>query len=340
MESLKINKLDNSEVEIEGEISADVFAKYHKTALDKFKKDVVVDGFRKGNVPEKVLLEKVGEGAVLQAAAEEALKDHYPKVILDNKIEAIGRPEITITKLAKDNPLGFKARTAVLPEFTLPDYKALAKKVTSKKEEPIEVTDKDLEDALGELKKREEAVAQAQNEGDKKEVIVNDDFAKKLGDFKNLDDLKEKLKEGIKKDKEHRAHDKRRAEILDALADGTTLSVPAVLVQNEQDKMFADLRFQIERSGLDFNDYLSHIKKTESELKESWRENAEKRAKINLILERIIKEEKITPDPTKVESEMTALKQMYPDVPEDKARSYAEGVLTYEQVYSLLEAKQ
>lgn len=345
MENVTVNKLDTGEVEIEGEISTEAFDVYHKSALDKFKKDVVVDGFRKGHVPESVILERVGEGAVLQAAAEEALKDHYPKILLEHKINAIGRPEISITKLAKGNPLGFKAKQSVLPEFDLPDYKKIAKDVTSKKQDPIEVTEKDISDSLEELKRREEAMQQSKasqntkesEEPKKDEVKIDDDFARRLGEFKDLNDLKEKLKEGIKKDKEHRAHDKRRAEILDALAEKTKITVPEVLITNEQDKMLADLRFQIERSGLDFKDYLSHIKKTEEELRSSWKENAEKRAKINLILEKIIKEENIVPDPGKVEDEIKALKQMYPDVPEDKARSYAEGVLTYEKVYQLLE---
>jgi hypothetical protein len=52
--------------------------------------------------------------------AELALSEHYPKIIEQEKIDAISRPEIAITKLARKNPLGFKIKTAVLPEIKLP----------------------------------------------------------------------------------------------------------------------------------------------------------------------------------------------------------------------------
>ena len=52
-----------------------------------------------------------------------ALEKEYPKIIKEHKIRAIGRPEIALTKVAENNPLGFKIKTSVLPEIALPDYK-------------------------------------------------------------------------------------------------------------------------------------------------------------------------------------------------------------------------
>ena len=75
-----------------------------------------------------------------------ALNEHYPKIIEEEKIDAISRPEISITKLARKNPLGFKIKTAVLPEIKLPDYKNIAKDILSKltdEEKNIVVTDED-----------------------------------------------------------------------------------------------------------------------------------------------------------------------------------------------------
>ena len=57
-----------------------------------------------------------------------ALSEYYPKILEENKIDAISRPEISITKLARKNPLGFKIKTATMPEMKLPDYKQIAKK--------------------------------------------------------------------------------------------------------------------------------------------------------------------------------------------------------------------
>src|SRR3989344_6363614 len=120
---IKVTKLPKSEVEIEGELEADVFEGYYQKALKKLGENVKVDGFRKGKIPESVLISNIPEIRVLEEMAEFALAEHYPKILEQEKIDAISRPEISITKLARKNPLGFKIKTAVLPEIKLGDYK-------------------------------------------------------------------------------------------------------------------------------------------------------------------------------------------------------------------------
>jgi len=131
----EIKKLPKSEVEITGEIPADEFERAFSKAMTELNQKAGIPGFRPGHVPENVLIEKVGEAAILEEAAEIALREAYPKMLEENKIEAIGRPEITITKIARKNPLGFKIKTAVLPEITLPDYKKIAGEAMTAKEE-------------------------------------------------------------------------------------------------------------------------------------------------------------------------------------------------------------
>ena len=80
--------------------------------------------------------------------AEMALGEYYPKILywgysgrpkgfgiptasVGKKIDAISSPQISITKLARKNPLGFKIKTAILPEIKLPEYKNIAKEIIS-----------------------------------------------------------------------------------------------------------------------------------------------------------------------------------------------------------------
>ena len=139
MSKINVKKLPKSEVEIEGEIEADVFEAYFNKALKRIGENLEIAGFRKGKIPENVLLAKVPEAQILGEMAEMALSEYYPKILEENKIDAISRPEISITKLARKNPLGFKIKTATMPEMTLPDYKKIAKKIISeiKDEEKI-----------------------------------------------------------------------------------------------------------------------------------------------------------------------------------------------------------
>ena len=135
---LEIKLLPNSEMEIIGEISAEIFMSGRDGVVKEFSEKVEMDGFRKGKIPEDILIKNIGRGAVLEKMAVIALEKEYPKIINEHKIKAIGRPEITLTKLAENNPLGFKVTTSVLPEITLPDYKGIAKKIMAKKEEVSE----------------------------------------------------------------------------------------------------------------------------------------------------------------------------------------------------------
>jgi len=123
---VKVNKISDTEIEIEGEVETAKFSEYRKAALANLGKNAELPGFRKGHVPEDTLAERLGNGPVLEEMAELALSATYPKIIEENKIDAIDRPHIQITKLAMDNPLTFKIRQTVLPEIKLPDYKKLA----------------------------------------------------------------------------------------------------------------------------------------------------------------------------------------------------------------------
>ncbi len=141
----EIKKLPKSEIEIAVEVPADDFERYYKEGLEEISKEAVVKGFRPGKIPEKILEERVGSDALLREAAEIAVKNTYPKILNEHKIEAIGRPEITITKIARQNPLFYKARVAVLPEIILPDYKKIAvnvREVTESEEAVVETGDK------------------------------------------------------------------------------------------------------------------------------------------------------------------------------------------------------
>ena len=112
---INIKKLPKSEVEIEGELEAEVFELYFDKALNKIGAEMEIDGFRKGKAPQNILLSKIPEIRILEEMAEMALSENYPKIMAgemqNEKIDAVGRPEINITKLARNNPLGFKIKT-------------------------------------------------------------------------------------------------------------------------------------------------------------------------------------------------------------------------------------
>ena len=369
--NVKVNKLPKSEVEIEGELEAEAFEAYYNKALKKLGENVEIDGFRKGKAPENVLISKIPEIKILEEMAEMALGEHYPKIIEDEKLDVISRPEINITKLARKNPLAFKIKTSLMPEIKLADYKKLASKIITEikpEEKNIEVTDKEVEDTILDIRKsrapkvhiadkaKEESHVHDENckhdpaeerpSQDTKDLPpqelpeFNDEFVKALGPFEGVEDFKKKLKENIKLEKENTLKEKTRLKIVEKIIEETKVDLPEILVEIELDKILYRMESDITQMGLKFEDYLIHLKKTREEIRKEFTKDAEKKAKLALVLSEIAKIEKISADPKQVEKEVLMILEHYKDADKERAQIHAENVLTNEAVFQFLEEQK
>jgi len=353
---ITIKKLDKSEMEILGVLEVAEFEKYEEKALEKIGERLELQGFRKGKAPKAVVKENVQEMELLQEMAECALTDNYIKILEENKIDAIGHPQIAITKIAKGSPLEFKIVTAVLPEMELPDYKKIAS-VENKKEDykkEIVVDDKDVEKTILELRKMRAEQAQPKHEhkeGEKKEEhieahkeiseseypIFDDTFAKTFGDFKSADAFKEKIRNNLKIEKETEQKDKLRLAIVEELVKQTGGEIPEILTQSETDKIMYHLQADITNAGLKFEDYIKQINKTEVDLRKEWKPDAEKRAKLQMIIHTISERESLKPTEKEIEKDVTQITTMYKDADPTRARAYVEQMLENEKVFKFLE---
>ncbi|HEY4494719.1 MAG TPA: trigger factor, partial [Candidatus Paceibacterota bacterium] len=264
----KVTKLDKSRVEITGSIAREQFESFRKKALQNINDEVIIDGFRKGKVPENILISKVGEMTILEEMAELAISSAYPKILMDEKIDAIGRPEISITKLASGNPLEYKIVTAVVPEVKLADYKKISKEEKNKKEETLDITEKEIEDAI--LNIRRSRVSHAKHDHEKMtkeehEKIVDaslpeftEEFVKSLGDFKDIPDFKEKIKVMLLEEKKEKQKEKKRISISDKLIENTVVEMPDILIEAETGRIEAQFNDDLTRMGVKMEDYIKH----------------------------------------------------------------------------------
>jgi len=347
MKNIEIKKLPDSEIEITGEISAETFEGTWDEAVKNISQKVKLDGFRPGSVvPEKVLADKVGEIEILEEAAQISMKKAYPEILIKHKIEAIGEPEIVITKLARKNPLGFKIKTAVIPEISLPDYKKIASELIKNKE-IAEVEEKEVDAAIDYLKKSEEKrnTLPETDENNKPEIKVNDEFAKRFGEFENLDALKKRLRENIKQDKQIKLKDKKRAEILDAISKESKIEYPKILLDAELSKMTGEIKENLSGMGISWENYLEHIKKKEEDLAKEWEKEADRRVRYGLTLRQIAITENIQIAPEELEKEVELIMSRYQA--EDKSKldrqrleDYAYGILRNERVFIALETSE
>jgi len=341
---LNTNKLPNSEMEIEVEITAAYVESFWTKALAHLNEHATVDGFRPGKIPEKVLIAKIGEMSVVEECAEMALAEAYPEILTEEKINAIGRPRINITKMAKGSPLTCKIKLAVMPEVKLPNYKKIAKE-NADVADTVEVTDKEIDDLIQKVRESRAPHNHAPGEehkDDKKLELPDftDDFVKSLGEFSDIEDFKDKMKENMKAEKEYRNKEKKRLSILEALAKETAIEIPELLIESEQDKMYSQFTENLKSMGLDIPDYLKRVAKTEAEIKSEWKPEAEKRAKIQLITNQIAIEEKILPTEEELSAEVKKLIELYPGVDDGRARIYADIMITNDKVMQFLESQK
>jgi len=359
-----IKKLEKSEVEITGVLEAVEFEKYESKALDRIGERLELPGFRKGKAPVAVVKENIQEMELLEEMAEAALQENYIKIVEENKIDAIGRPQISITKIGKGSDLEFKIITAILPEMKLPDYKDIAKKENAKEENKKEVIvdEKDVEKVILDLRKmraeqNKHDVNKENHEGhenmteeehaalhEKKEEIpetewpaFDDEFAKSFGKFSTAEELKEKIKSNIKIEKETEQKDKIRLVIVEELVKQTEGEIPEILITSETDKMLYRLEADITNAGLKVEDYLKQINKTEIDLRNEWRADAEKRAKLQMIIHSISEKEKLAPTEEEIEKDVLKITEMYKDADPVRARAYVEQMIENEKVFNFLE---
>lgn len=353
-----VTKEEKSQVKISGEIPYEELAKERTGAIKAFGKNLELDGFRKGHVPETMIIKHVGEMAILTEMAERAISHFYHHILEANDIDAIGHPKIEITKIAPDSPLGFTALVAILPEVTLPDYKKIAE-THNKEKASDKVTDEELENKIKDILRQKVAYERLQNKAqtpkaegdlptpetieDEKDLEIpelTDEVAKSLGQpgqFADVTDFKTKLREHLEIEKKRNVATEHRAKLTDAIIDASTIELPQILIDHELNQMFAQMEDDLGRASLKMEDYLKHIKKTRDDIKTEWTPAAEKRAKLQLILNEIAKKENITPDEKLVENQVKDILDMYKNANELSVRTYVSTILTNEAVLKVLE---
>lgn len=412
-------KLPKSQLEITFELTADEFKEHTKHALEHLKNHIKVDGFRQGNVPLKIVEEKVGPETLHMEAGDHAVKHVYYDYITQNKLEVIGEPEIQIVKIAKGSEFIFKVKITILPDVDLPNYKEIASKIKSKE---ISVDEKEVEDSINYLQRtrakffQQDKVAEkgdfidieysapeiengkiikdkfilgeggmiksfeeniiGMKAGQEKEFEVdfpqnstrsdlsgkkitfkvkiisvqkmelpelNDEFAKTLGAFDTLVSLKENIKTGIIAEKTEEEKQRKRGEILEKIAEKSNLELPEKLVEREQESLFENMKDNInQRFKITFEQYLSSVKKTEQEIKETFKKEAEKRLKSFLVLRQIGKVENVQVDDKELEKETqkilaTYRKEDVANIDIEQLKEYTKGVVFNEKIFQVLE---
>ncbi|QIM23066.1 trigger factor [Phycicoccus sp. HDW14] len=112
---------------------------------------IQVPGFRKGKVPSRIIDQRVGRGAVVQEAVNEALPKFFAEAAEAEDVRAIGQPDVDVTAVPLEDgqDLTFTVETDVRPTIELPELTGIAVSV-----DDVAVADEDVEERMTSLRER------------------------------------------------------------------------------------------------------------------------------------------------------------------------------------------
>lgn len=130
----------------------DFSADYENYLID-FQKNLVLNGFRKGKIPTKIVKRRFGR-ELRADFANELIKKYYMKVIDEYKLKPVNVGKVSELKFEEGQPLSFKVSLEVEPEFELFDYTAgfeVTKNIYEPSGEDVDLTLEELRERNAEV---------------------------------------------------------------------------------------------------------------------------------------------------------------------------------------------
>ena len=140
---------------------------------------------------------------------------------------------------------------------------------------------------------------------------LDDEFAKDVSEFDTLAELKASIKEKIKKNNEQRQKYETEDLAIKAVCEDVKVDIPSGMVEFEVENMMKDFEQRLSYQGLNLDQYLKMIGKTEEEMKKEYEPQAIEAIKSRLVLEAIIKAEKIEASEDEIKAKMEEMAKNY-----------------------------
>lgn len=138
---------------------------------------------------------------------------------------------------------------------------------------------------------------------------LTDDFAKTLGSFATLADLRQRIREGLEEEKTAKERQRVRLAALEALVENSKITLPESAREDQLDGMLADFDRDLHGRGMELGMYLAHLGKTQDELRRDWRKDAERQVKIAALVHRIGKDNKLAPTAVEIDQALAQAAQ-------------------------------
>ena len=140
---------------------------------------------------------------------------------------------------------------------------------------------------------------------------VDDEFAKDVSEFDTIKELKASIKEKLEEENKNTAKYETEEEAIKTVCDNTEIDIPSGMVETETDNMIKDIEQRLMYQGLNFAQYLQMMGKTEEDMRNEMKEQAERQVKTKLVLEAIVVAEKIEATEEEIKAKLEEMATMY-----------------------------
>lgn len=141
---------------------------------------------------------------------------------------------------------------------------------------------------------------------------LDDEFAKDADEeVETLAELKEKTKKSLEESKKQEAENAVRDAVVEKATANAEIVIPEVMVENELDQMMKEFEQRLQMQGMNLELYFQFSGQDEAALKGQMKEDAEKRVRMNLVLDAIVKAENINVTDEEVDAEIAKMAEMY-----------------------------
>ena len=161
---------------------------------------------------------------------------------------------------------------------------------------------------------------------------LDDDFAKDVDeDVDTLDDLKKKIKDRLTKQRQQQAEDKIEEEAVDkAINNAEFEKIPQAMIDQDVQNQVDQFLGNMQRQGINPQMYYQMTGTTEDDIKKRFSQDSEKRVKINLLLEAIVKQEDIKVTKEERDQEIKDLASEYGMKEEDVRGALTDEMLDHD----------
>lgn len=133
---------------------------------------------------------------------------------------------------------------------------------------------------------------------------LDDEFAKDVSECDTLADYKAQIRENLEKKNQEMSDAELENDILEQVVEGATVDIPNAMIEDQVNNMIRDMELRMMYQGMRLDDYMKYTGQSIEQLREMYKEDAERRVKSQLVLEAIRSHEKIEADEADIEQEM------------------------------------